>query len=225
MATSPAATGRRAAGRRTVMRGAAWTAPALMIAAPIPAFAASCGPSPQTMNLSTRTGSDGTTLTLASSFTGTSAGSNNLSTSDQNVGWVKMSNVNVDSTRFNPAEYQDLTFTFSRSVSDLQFTIRDLDTSEVGWVRQFWDRVALLNSPTFTSANDAGIGGTGTLTDPWRETPFSGTSVANTATTNETVVSIAGPVSSFTIRFWTSEGDSSGVHSIWIGAMTYKVPC
>jgi hypothetical protein len=203
-------------------------------AASVPAQAASplpCASVPtNSMNLSTQQGADGTGVSWASTFVDNTAGTNNLSTSDGNVGWLKLSNRARDATPTNPAtRYQDVTLTFTQPVSFLAFTIRDLDTYDgAAGGTPFWDRIALVGVSA-SSVNDAGIAGTGTLSDPWRQSQFTGIPASDTASTNETVVTIIGPITSFTLRLWTSEGAATGTptqpHSVWVGNMTYKANC
>ncbi len=182
------------------------------------------------MNLSTQQGSDGTRVSWTNTFVDNTAGSNNLSTADANVGWLKVSSRARDATDTNPTtRYQDVTLAFTQPVSFLRFTIRDLDTYDGGiGGTAFWDRVALVGVSA-SSLNDPAVTGTGTLSDPWRQSTFTGVPAADTGTSNETVVTIIGPISSFTLRLWTSEGAATVTptqpHSIWVGDMTYKANC
>ncbi len=224
------------ASRRTVVRGAAWSVPVIATAATAPAFAASpCfSQVAKTMNLATKLGSDGTSLTLTASATGVTLGSYNLSTSDPAfpvAGWLELENVPRATTETNPTRYQDVTFTFGRSVSLVEFTVSDLDTVNTS-NQEYWDRVAIINSASaFTTApvtpGNTAVTGAGTLADPMRQTAFSnGATTPNNSASRQMRVSFTGTTTSFTVRFWTSrDDDQNGTHAVWIGNMSYRTNC
>lgn len=206
------------------------------VATSVPAFAASpCGTQPAiSMDLSTKVGNDGTTLTLASDATGVSLGRFNLSTDDPAfpvTGWLELENVPRATTATSPSRYQDVTFTFNRSVSLLEFTVSDLDSVNSS-SQEYWDRVAIINSasPFSTSpvvAGNAAVTGAGTVTDPMRQTTFSNTATSpNNSTSRQMRVNFSGSTTSFTVRFWTSrDDDQTGTHAVWIGNMSYRTNC
>lgn len=222
--------------RRTLVRGAAWSVPVVAVAATAPAYAASsCAGQPTyTMNLASRTGSDGTTLTVASAVTGVTVGPYNLSTSDPQFplsGWLELENVPRATTATNPARYQDVTFTFGRSVSLLAFTVSDLDSTSTT-DQSYWDRVAVISSASGfktapVMAGNTLVTGTGTLGDPMRQATFtSSTPSSNNDGSRQMRVSFTGTTKSITIRFWSSRDTNMyGTHAVWIGNMAYKTNC
>lgn len=222
--------------RRTLVRGAAWSVPVVSIAAAAPAFAASpCSTkTADTMDLTAKVGSDGTMLGVVSAATGVTRGFYNLSTNDPAfpvTGWLELENVPRATTETNPSRYQDVTFTFSQSVSGLEFTVSDLDTVNNG-NQEYWDRVAIVDAASvFTTApvvsGNTAVTGAGTLTDPLRQATFSNAaSTPNNLTSRQMRVSFSGATTSFTVRFWTSRDDNrNGTHAVWIGNMTYKTNC
>jgi hypothetical protein len=222
--------------RRTLVRGAAWSVPVVAVAATAPAYAASnCSGQPaHTMNLSSKVGSDGTTLGVSSVATNVSLGRFNLSTSDPAFplsGWLELENVPRATAETNPTRYQDVTFTFGRSVSLLQFTVSDLDTTSTS-SQSYWDRVAIISSASaFTTApvvaGSTTVTGAGTLDDPIRQRTFTRASPSsNNDTSRQMKVAFTGTTQSITIRFWSSrDTDQGGTHAVWIGNMTYKTNC
>lgn len=222
--------------RRTLVRGAAWSVPVVAVAATAPAYAASnCAGQPAiAMNLATKTGADGTSLGIASQATGVSLGQYNLSTSDPAFplsGWLELENVPRATSETNPTRYQDVTLTFGRSVSLLQFTVSDLDTTST-WSQSYWDRLAIINSASaFTAApvvaGSTTVTGAGTLDDPLRQRTFTNaTPSSNNDTSRQMKVSFTGTTQSITLRFWSSRDTNQyGTHAIWIGNMTYKTNC
>ncbi|CUR57537.1 exported hypothetical protein [metagenome] len=222
--------------RRTLVRGAAWSVPVVAVAATAPAYAASnCAGQPaHTMNLAKKTGSDGTTLSVTSVATGVTVGPHNLSTSDPAFplsGWLELENVPRATAATNPTRYQDVTFTFGQSVSLLEFTLSDLDSTQT-WTQSYWDRVAIINSASGFQATpvvpgNTAVTGAGTLNDPLRQTTFtSSTPALNNDTSRQMKVAFTGTTQSITIRFWSSRDTfQSGTHAVWIGNMTYKTNC
>ena len=222
--------------RRTLVRGAAWSVPVVAVAATAPAYAASnCAGQPaHTMNLTSRTGTDGTTVGFKSVTNGVTVGPYNLSTSDPAFplsGWLELENVPRATTGTNPSYYQDVTFTFGRPVSLLAFTLSDLDTTST-WSQSYWDRVAIIGSASqFTTApvmpGNTLVTGAGSLTDPIRQTTFtSNTPSSNNDASRQVRVSFTGTTQSVTLRFWSSRDTNQyGTHAVWVGNMTYKTNC
>ena len=87
------------------------------------------------------------------------------------------------------------TFTFSEPVSDLRFTIMDID----GGANDFLDTVSLTSSSRYSSVISASLIGTGTSANPWR--PRSTTPVNNDTAGAEASVTFLEPVTSFTLIY------------------------
>lgn len=208
------------------------------MAATAPAYAASCqSTAPSAMNLTSKIGADGATVLVSNAFAGVTAGANNLGTAAAEglpAGWLRISNQpRGDGGASDPSVYQDVTFTFSRPVTDLRFTITDIDTSG-GWFlgnyRDFYDAVAVQSvagTATFTSTLGADLQGSGTTTNPWRQDGFTNAAAGSTDAAHRVVVSFAGALTSLTLRYWSIDGRSTytGAQAVWVGDMTYKSNC
>lgn len=222
--------------RRTLVRGAAWSVPVVSLAAMAPAFAASCMTVVNTMDLTTKLGSDGTPLQVTSVLVGgVIAGANNLSTNNfPTSGWLELENNPLQTTETNPTKYQDVTFKFGgQSVTELQFTISDIDSFGGGGNHTFWDRVAIVTpavSPFTATPVDAvntAVSGAGTLADPMRQTVYTNaSSVSSNAVDHQMRVAFTGSITEVTVRFWSSRDNNKvGTQAIWIGNMVYKKNC
>ena len=238
--------------RRALVQGAAWTVPVVAVATSAPYFAASpCSAAPtQTMTLSSTTsangqkgsGTDGTTISATSAlFGGISVGSFNLRTNDTDAGmggWLEFEHnprsdgVSSPPTPGPPVEYQTITLTFSQAVMNLKFDLADLDSSGLRSPQRYnyWDALAVGGGPPAhtTSGLGSALTGVGSLTNPWRQTTFTNSAASpNDAATNRLTVNFAGPITTFTVTYWTIRGRNaySGTHATWLGNMTYQTNC
>lgn len=241
--------------RRTLVRGAAWSIPAVTFAAAVPTFAASLCPQPGRIDwavVSTYVPPTGnvtsTRMTRTASYDPdlagplepisvivTSVAGSNTAFSDQKLnlnsrtttGWAKLpydiginerlkvttgvvggrgdralifhqSQVNdakKSSSLTDTANQSVTTFTFSEPVSDLRFTIMDID----GAVNDFLDTVSLTSSSRYSSVISASLMGTGTTADPWR--PSITTPVNNDTAGAEASITFPEPVTSFALIY------------------------
>jgi hypothetical protein len=231
--------------RRTVLRAAAWTAPAVSVAVAVPAYAA-CSPASavsSTYKLQWGTGT----------YTRSSAASGSASVPGSGVG-AQPVNVfvtsTVTSTKVKPTAQnlvgsaqglelhhgspvtagrenrQTVTFTFSRPVSGLAFKITDIDSQSRGW----YDRVALSGSRNFAvnqhtenwwgwTVRRDNILGTGTLDNPWYLWD-SNTVVGNTGDDRGDVrVAYNEPVTTIALDYWTSVAGSN--QRIWLSDFSF----
>lgn len=227
--------------RRSVVRGAAWSVPVISVAATAPAFAASClSTVVSTMDLTSRIGSNGDTLTITNGFNGgMTAGQWNLRTDDTSqmpAGWMEFENKpRADGGSANPSIYQDITLTFPAAVTDLTFELADIDTSGTRpnntTFYNYWDAIAIhsTSGATFSATTlGASLTGTGTLQNPWRQKTFALTPPdSNAAASNRLKVVFSSPVKTFKFRYWSIEGrsDYTGTQAVWMGNMTYKGNC
>lgn len=229
--------------RRTLVRGAAWSAPVVAVAATAPAYAAS--PCAATYNWRLDWGT--TSYTKANANLGSATVTNVAGTSPITVTFVSSvtsgitrNALNLDlepgisdigdlgrneqglelwhssSTNSNNS-YQTVQITFGRAIDNLAFTITDIDFSS----GNFSDRVALSGTRTGTPASTYVVG-SGTTSDPWRprdsnpgpiSIPDEGDSRGNVA------VQYSGSVTSIELRYWNRGG--SGQQAIWISDMTW----
>ncbi|WP_404371480.1 hypothetical protein [Kytococcus sedentarius] len=166
--------------RRTVMRSAAWTAPAVVVAGSAPALAASpCEPTPVTVdwesaNYTRKSAyegvytiplSDGSTLTMTlnSVFTSMRPGgvaggglssNDNLRLSQFNIGGTGEPGLVLhqnDKLHQRQNGYQTLTVTFSRTISSISFAVTDID-----WLRTDF-RDAVRPSGNLTAVPSSGV--------------------------------------------------------------------
>jgi hypothetical protein len=243
---SPAASASYVPSRRTVLRAAAWTAPAVSVAVAVPAYAA-CSPASATSSSYTLRWGTGT-------YTRSSAASGSASVPGSGVG-AQPVNVFVTSTVTNATvkrtaqnllgsaqglelhhgspvtagreNRQTVTFTFSRPVSGLAFKITDIDSQSNGW----YDRIELSGSRSF-SVNERTVTwfgytfkvgdhvlGSGTLNDPWRYYD-SNTVIPNSGDSRGDVrVTYNEPVTTIALDYWTTVAGSN--QRIWLSDFSF----
>lgn len=218
--------------RRTLIAAGAWTIPVVAAATAAPAYAASPCPGGTTNSVTwavntggaatstTQTGRvAGNTLSVSSDYNSVAAGTGSISASRNMVSYpignamppsFELSNNIPADTTPNPQDYyQTATFTFTKRVAKLTFTIEDIDSSTGG--SAFWDRVAIIPqsnsaaSGTFRASTT--LSGTGSTGSPWltQGTNSPGAYVATQAVD----VTITGGFTSFAIRYWTTVGASN----------------
>lgn len=236
--TRPATPALHAPSRRTVLRAAAWTAPAVSVAVAVPAYAA-CSPAsakPSSYALSwgsgvyTRSSAASGTAVVPGAAVGaqpvnvvvtSSVSSSRVSRTAQNL---LASSQGLELHHASPIvagrDYrQTVTFTFSRAVSGLSFSISDVDSSQNGW----WDRIELSGQRKFTVAprgrRNTHILGTGVQGDPWRY--YDGnTVIPNTGDSRGTVsVTYTEAVSSISLVYWSSVAGSN--QRIWLSNFAF----
>lgn len=228
--------------RRSVARGAAWAVPVVVASATVPAVAASrcttqtfsvdwsrwtrTPPSTATPLSSDRgsmtvVGSAGGTLTIFGDQTANAA----ILSGSQDLQGPSSGNLptNPSSGLKNPLMFQHLagstpqrataTFTFSRPVTNLSFSIGDIDG---GPGNRWSDRVSLSSGFTVTSLA-SGVTGSGTAASPFA--PNGSTNLSYTQTTGNVTVNYAS-ASSFTLTFANATG-FTGAQNIVIGPMTF----
>jgi hypothetical protein len=232
--------------RRTVLRAAAWTAPAVSVAVAVPAYAACSPATPLSASYTLRWGSRTYTRSGVGSGSASVPGSvvgaqpvNVVVTSTVSSGKVVRTGQNLQGSaqglelhHASPVtagleNRQTVTFTFSRPVTGLAFKISDVDSRAKGW----YDRVALsgsrgfsVNKRTFTwngqvhSWGDHVLG-SGTLEDPWHYWNAN-TVVENSGDTRGDVrVTYHEPVTTIALDYWTSTSGSN--QRIWLSDFSF----
>ena len=91
---------------------------------------------------------------------------------------------------------RDLTYTWSRPIFNLRFTISDIDRTTTGG--QNWQDVVWLNT-AFVATQGPRVSGSGTAATPW--TGNGTTNVGSGSSDGNVVITIAGPISSLTISY------------------------
>ena len=240
-----------AVNRRTVLAGAAWSVPGVLVAAAAPAFAASCdpittridwastnytyiGPTSGKYTIPDLDGA-GPQQAVTLTITQTSIGSNTQTGSQYYNGWykgdpnaqtklndnLKVTTYNVGGTGdrglafhqspksdsnkgYSTANLSSYSFTFSRPVSNLSFTITDIDSHQY----DFDDMVSITSaSPyTYTKADSTFIQGTGTYSNPFSTAYYQ--NVPDTGTAGNVTIKFAS-VTSFNLYYWNYESGYS----------------
>lgn len=112
-------------------------------------------------------------------------------------------------------DYQTIRFTFSESVSNLRFSITDIDRVWTTTTRDFIDGVSLTSSSRFTATVPSGstVTGAGTAASPWRNSTEGNKS--EDAPGGQIDITFTGPVQTFTIRYDNlgREAITSGVNN------------
>ena len=237
--------------RRTVVRTAAWTVPVIAASAQAPAFAASCNQlyqgvlSPESNYTYVRpryayadialTSPGGTVhLDINSVFTTYTPRPTNLtvlaplpngtySTGGIPQAGIEFGNAMDGSQANNIANNQTITFTFSRTVYNLVFTLTDFDNSA-----NHRD-VASISGPafTYTFPGSSQVNGSGTDADPFRvgggtvnyDNQLDGTGNVRIAMGSSTV-----GVNSFSIKYWNTKNTATGnnvTQSIFLTRMNF----
>lgn len=230
--------------RRAVARGAAWSIPVVAVATNAPAYAASpcTGGAANTVtwarnttgdaNYTTQTGTvTGNTLSVSSAYSSTAAGVGSVSstrnmatypTGSNSPPSFELSNNIPRATLGDPQNYwQTATFTFTKRVAALTFTIEDIDSTTGNTA--FWDRVAIIPETGATASgafrSPSVLTGTGSLSSPWQTQ--SNDDARGYAAAQAVDVTISGGFTTFSIRYWTTVGapannSSSTTAQMWI---------
>ena len=199
--------------RRTLVKGAAWTAPIAVVGAAAPAYAASsCVSGQATLTGGTRP----TQLTfLPSAVTATVAfSSTGVAGNDQTPGETG----EVHATSYSPSwnylklhhpqgmtlgDTVALTLTFSQPVTNLSLTITDIDKASKQWIDE-----VVATPAGFTSVKAANVIGTGAANNPFRSQVNGGISSA----AGDVVLTWAGPLNQVAITYRVADQDNeSGV--------------
>lgn len=200
--------------RRSITRGAAWSLPAIAVGAVVPAFGAAsptCA-NPQIHTITWGTKPSGTLITdttytptgsattLSTSASGSTGGNLNLRVRTAATSGISLSSVDISLPSL-PNAGQTVTFSFSQPVSNLTFTLGDIDRANIGR-----ENVGLSPSNFVVSDRGSVVTGAGTTDDP-----FVGTAVAPNGgkAGNVTVTYNSLPISSFTLRL--ANANNSGI--------------
>ena len=162
---------------------------------------------------------------LGVTFTSTMFGSmsrandNLLLSTETNVGGLGQGQgLNMSHAAAIPTGYanrQEVTVSFARAVTNLQFSITDVDAQQNGWI----DQVAVTGTRTGVPAAGT-VQGSGTNESPWMPVYY-GNAGNNQGTGNValTFPSVAANTP-FTIAFWNLGGNSN--QRIFLGNMTFS---
>ena len=220
----------RSVSRRTIVKGAAWSVPAIALAAAAPAFAASqClpavidwnafadGTTPGTISVPGTTPALTATISVAYS-SGSSPSATSGKVVDGPQGGVTGRYYRVE---FAPARQNNaatVTITFNRPVRDLRFTILDIDATT-----GYRDQV-VVTTPGFSYQRAAKVIGSGTTADPFRmSAPLA--NIAPTSSDGNVQLAWAGPLSTISFTYsQPNEAASSQNMVVGIGNVSVD-PC
>lgn len=224
--------------RRTVLRAAAWTAPAVSVAVAVPAYAAcspaSTKPSPYTVDWGSKVYTRSSAASGVAVVPGGVVGAQPVDivlTSSVSSSRVERTAANLLGSKLGlelhhaspiraGRDYrQTVTFTFSRPVSDLAFSITDIDSSDGGW----WDQVELSGQRKFTAQprgrRNSYVVGSGVPGNPWHYHDDN-TVLPNAGDSRGTVAVVYNEaVSSISLVYWSSVGGSN--QRIWLSDFTF----
>jgi hypothetical protein len=241
----PATPSSHAPSRRTVLRTAAWSVPAVSVSVAVPAYAA-CSPASATttsymLNWGTGLYTRSSAESGSASVPGRGVGAQpvNVFVTSKVSGDVRLTSENLAESAHGlelhhasrvtagRSNRQTVTFTFSRPVSGLAFTIKDVDSQSRGW----YDQVELSGSRDF-AVNERivhwfgfpirvgdFVEGAGTSDSPWHFYN-SNTVVANTGDNRGDIrVTYKEPVTTIALDYWTSVGGSN--QRIWLSDFSF----
>lgn len=218
--------------RRSVVKGVSWSAPVVAAAAAAPALAASC------RNPLTYTGkfTQANSSTIPRRYTYTASGGASVvvtvATSAYGGKALQPSNLTAagNSTRGYNGEGdllradglqlqqegaggQKLTITFSKPVTDLTFSIADIDWTDSSYQDSVW----VSPSPTSVSLGNA-VKGEASQSSPLQARQPG--QVSSSTSANRASVTMAGPVSSFVVDYSSTRGN--GVQQIFLTGLSFK---
>lgn len=207
--------------RRSVLRAAAWTTPVIALAAAAPAYAASPGQCTVMTNynlLKKRkkqtkvpfTDSDVTMSITLTPGNGWSASDENLTIQQGPQGgiykdWLKLENVS-SSKGANVL----VTFTFSKAVSKLKFSLFDLDSIENGYI----DAVIWNTEPTSSSIG-SGLKGNGTSRTPWQKSSYG--EIDSSQQVGNVDLAFDGPITTVQFTYFNNSEKTSKFNNQLIG--------
>ncbi len=214
----------------------AWSLPVVALSAPVPALAASGAPecdgttlysatwvvkSTQSTTASATVLPAGGPTLAAQLWTQWSTGSPALNATDGTVvaaatssrigGFTSGNFLRLSHTGTTSNGFEAVTFTFSEYVTDISFTITDVDNR---------DRVSV--SMAHTATVGSAVSGTGTAADPWRAST-DGTAVGNNSANGNVAVSITEPTKSVTV--YLKGTATSSTPDVGISGLTYRRYC
>lgn len=166
-----------------------------------------------------RNANDPLSLSITSSFAGSMVsgsapdGASNLTVSPFNVGGTGRRGLTLmqrsSGTRLLGTlsdHFQRVTLTFGRPVSNLKFTITDIDS----FSGQYQDRVFVSGSPAGTKPSPTLLTGAGSSGSPWRSTGTDNNLPSTTDSRGNVTVDYTGQPASatYTITFWNAQTNS-----------------
>jgi hypothetical protein len=219
--------------RRTLARGAAWSAPVIAVGVAAPAYATSVPCQVQTNFDNLTPGTKPTTLTfLPSTITASIAYASTGNGGDNTPGGTGQVAATSTNPSWNYIEVEMLkqltagdtvtvTITFTQPVTNLNFRIHDIDTENGQWV----DHV-VINTPGYTYVRGTDVIGNGsasgntTNTGPFRNVKFQDQAIDSGR--NHVDLTWAGPVQVVQFTYKAGITGNSGNQHIGIGNISFS---
>lgn len=113
------------------------------------------------------------------------------------------------------------TFTFDRPVTNLTFTVTDVDSA----TGDFWDMLELSSVAPFTvGSKGSKVTGSGSETAPYAATGGNTDVNDTTGSAGNVTVTFPGPLSSFTITYWNNVENftQDTTQAVWVSDMTFS---
>jgi len=214
--------------RRTILKGAAWSVPAIAFAVPVPAYAASPTPcTPSTVFDNLQPGSAPKSIVfqpslVTASLTYTSSGQGGDSTPGD-TGKVAATSTNPSwnyielemVSQLNAGDYVELTIALSEPVTGLSLVLHDIDQTAGGWR----DTVQVMTTG-FTYILGGNLQGAGTQANPFR--PINNGDTPIDSGLGDVRITWPGTLSVVKIRYIAGiTGNSSNQH-IGLGDLSYE---
>lgn len=140
----------------------------------------------------------GVTVSVATVATGAGVlAANNLTITNSPSGGIPTQSLLIAQNALSNGVGQDVTFTFSAPVTNLSFTLTDIDNATNAWI----DRLTILTAGyTFAFAAPTLVAGDGTALTPFISTQAN-PGLPNTDNRGNVTLTWVGPVSAVTIRY------------------------
>jgi hypothetical protein len=214
-------------GRRAVARGAAWSVPVVALAVAAPASASHSSTclsglldwdsfksgSTQTGLVLTPAGGTGVTLRVTTSGDNATVGNGQVTKTVTGGKSSVMRFLDVNNKRNTS---QTVTLTFTKSVTNVQFSLLDVDSS----TGNYEDLVQIVSPTAYTGTIHSNIKGNGTKATPYRakntNSPVDGTSDASNVD-----LAFAGPLTSITF-IYAQDGTVGGDPFIGISDISFQ---
>lgn len=224
--------------RRTLVKGAAWAVPVIALAAPVPAYAASeCTPTTDIDGL--QVGSRPTSIVFHPSglMAGLSYAANPARNAGGETGRVAQTSTSPSwryiememTSDLDEGDWVDMEITFPTAVSNLSFTIHDIDkvrsgsSGSIAWV----DTVIVTGGTnpagtggSYNAVKGTNVGGAGTSGDPFQPTIWGDQPISSG--NNRVTITFVSDVTKVVIRYRAGADGNSANQHIGIGNLSYN---
>jgi len=219
--------------RRSVVKAAAWSVPAVAVAASVPAFAAStpddpCVPTTFLDGLEPGTSPSSisffpSTVMASLSYTSNGQGGDNtpggtgqvLTASGAPTPWNFLEMEMV--SQLDVGDWVELTITLSQPVVGLSFTLHDID-----WVDGAWYDTVIVTPAGYTSTPGTNVQGAGTSGDPFRPISEGDNPISSGLGDVTVTYPLSGPISQVVIRYRAGITGNSGNQHIGLGDLSFE---